>query len=218
MNIFYARKFGFTLAEVLITLGVIGIVAALTLPALITKYKEKEASARLKKFYSTMQQAILLSENDNGPIEYWEKASMARDENGNFDQEANNKIAEEFFDQYLSKYINIVKRGYTKRNNRNLFQIYLTDGVSVIIGNGGCLDFLVDTNGDKKPNFLGYDKFVFLLCLNNKPAFNTYDSTLNKQEAISKCKTTPKYCSRALQLNNWEFKNYIYPEVKQTTY
>lgn len=40
-------KIGFTLAEVLITLGIIGVVAALTLPSLITSYKRQEASARL---------------------------------------------------------------------------------------------------------------------------------------------------------------------------
>ena len=35
-------KYAFTLAEVLITLGIIGVVAAMTLPALVTKYKDKE--------------------------------------------------------------------------------------------------------------------------------------------------------------------------------
>lgn len=58
---------GFTLAEVLITLGVIGIVAALTLPTIMQHYKKQEATARLKKFVSTMEQAIMLSELDNGP-------------------------------------------------------------------------------------------------------------------------------------------------------
>ena len=47
-------KNGFTLAEVLITLGIIGVVSALTLPSLITSYKKQEASARLKKFNSLL--------------------------------------------------------------------------------------------------------------------------------------------------------------------
>ena len=34
-------KFGFTLAEVLITLGIIGVVAALTLPSLVTNYQKQ---------------------------------------------------------------------------------------------------------------------------------------------------------------------------------
>lgn len=38
-NILQFKKFGFTLAEVLITLGVIGIVAALTLPSVVANYQ-----------------------------------------------------------------------------------------------------------------------------------------------------------------------------------
>ena len=67
------RKAAFTLAEVLITLGIIGIVAAMTLPALMANGRKQETVARLKKFNSMMLQAILLSENDNGPYEYWNK-------------------------------------------------------------------------------------------------------------------------------------------------
>ena len=51
----------FTLAEVLITLGIIGVVAAMTLPTLIQNNKNKEVEARLKKVYSVMNQAILMS-------------------------------------------------------------------------------------------------------------------------------------------------------------
>ena len=42
------RKNGFTLAEVLITIGIIGIVAAMTLPAVIGNYKKQEVVSRLK--------------------------------------------------------------------------------------------------------------------------------------------------------------------------
>ena len=70
---FKKKKAAFTLAEVLITLGIIGIVAAMTLPALMANGRKQETVARLKKFNSMMLQAILLSENDNGPYEYWNK-------------------------------------------------------------------------------------------------------------------------------------------------
>lgn len=49
----------FTLSEVLITLGIIGIVAAMTMPAVINDFQKKTAEARLKKFYSVMSQAVL---------------------------------------------------------------------------------------------------------------------------------------------------------------
>ena len=43
------NKKAFTLVEVLITLGIIGVVAAMTLPALIQKQHRKETSVKLKK-------------------------------------------------------------------------------------------------------------------------------------------------------------------------
>ena len=66
------NKTAFTLAEVLITLGIIGIVAALTLPALNQQYKRQEVETRLQKFYSTMNQALKQSELDNGDFTTWE--------------------------------------------------------------------------------------------------------------------------------------------------
>lgn len=44
----------FTLAEVLITLGIIGVVAAMTLPTLINNYRKQETIAKLKKVYSVL--------------------------------------------------------------------------------------------------------------------------------------------------------------------
>ena len=55
----------FTLAEVLITLGIIGVVAAMTMPSLIQNYKNKELITRTKKVYSNIQNAILLARNKN---------------------------------------------------------------------------------------------------------------------------------------------------------
>ncbi|MDR1327652.1 MAG: type II secretion system GspH family protein [Heliobacteriaceae bacterium] len=63
---------GFTLAEVLITLGIIGVVAALTMPALITKHKEKETVVKVKKFYSVLSNAYMLAINEHGTPENWD--------------------------------------------------------------------------------------------------------------------------------------------------
>ena len=54
----YKNKKGFTLAEVLITLGIIGVVAALTIPTLIQNYKKREVETSLEKIYTTVNQAI----------------------------------------------------------------------------------------------------------------------------------------------------------------
>ena len=65
------NKKGFTLAEVLITLGIIGVVAALTLPTVISHHNKKVVETRLAKFYSVMNQAIQRSIVDNDEPEHW---------------------------------------------------------------------------------------------------------------------------------------------------
>ena len=59
-------KVAFTLAEVLITLGIIGIVAAMTLPALISNYRVKVLESGFKKSVSTIDNALMLTANDMG--------------------------------------------------------------------------------------------------------------------------------------------------------
>ena len=56
------------MAEVLITLGIIGVVAALTLPSVIQNYKKQVTVTQLKKAYSTLGQVVQKSIADNGPV------------------------------------------------------------------------------------------------------------------------------------------------------
>ena len=74
-------KCAFTLAEVLITLGIIGIVAAMTLPTIIQKQQEKVAITRLKQTYSILANAALMAINDYGTVDNWCSIS------GNYDDE-----------------------------------------------------------------------------------------------------------------------------------
>jgi len=60
------KKFAFTLAEVLITLGIIGIVAAMTIPSLIASYQKTLYVAGLKKAYAEVTEALKLMANDSG--------------------------------------------------------------------------------------------------------------------------------------------------------
>ncbi len=54
------KKLGFTLAETLITLGIIGVVSALTIPSLIAKHQEKTRIIKLKKYtHSCKMHSIL---------------------------------------------------------------------------------------------------------------------------------------------------------------
>ena len=56
-----SNRKGFTLAEVLITLGIIGVVAAMTMPVLISNYQKTVYSNQAKKTYSMLSQALTLS-------------------------------------------------------------------------------------------------------------------------------------------------------------
>ena len=62
------KNIGFTLSETLITLGIIGIVAAITLPTLMTKLSDARDSAIIKEDYSILQQ-MMKSANYAGAIE-----------------------------------------------------------------------------------------------------------------------------------------------------
>ena len=60
------RRVAFTLAEVLITLGIIGIVSAMIIPTLINNYKEKVRDNQFKKVYATIMQAYNASVAEYG--------------------------------------------------------------------------------------------------------------------------------------------------------
>ncbi len=62
------KRNAFTLAEVLITLGIIGIVAAITLPVIIQKNLDKQLISRTKKVYSDVNNALLAAQNDYGVV------------------------------------------------------------------------------------------------------------------------------------------------------
>lgn len=103
-------KKGFTLAEVLITLGIIGVVAAMTLPVLIQKHVNSVVETRLAKFYTTFNQAIQMAEVQYGDRKTWysDTGGVELDEDGN-PIEGTAKI-DLWFQKYFSKFIVIKKR------------------------------------------------------------------------------------------------------------
>ncbi len=120
----HLKKVAFTLAEVLITLGIIGIVAAMTMPTLIQKHRKSVVETSLKKFYTTVNQAINLSIVENGETKYWKfpPANTPAD-------------IEQFYDKYFKKYIKAVKTEQYSANNA--FVVYFSDGSGVKIRSTG---------------------------------------------------------------------------------
>ena len=104
----------FTLAEVLITLGIIGIVAAMTIPSLVQDYREKAQVTRVKKFYSVFSQAYTMALQDNGPFDTWglSDSVLNIDESGNGIQSEESLANNDKFMQIMSKYLQ--KAGYEK--------------------------------------------------------------------------------------------------------
>ena len=88
-----AAKAAFTLAEVLITLAIIGLVAALTIPGVIQGYRKKVVETKLVNFYSTINNAIALSEIDNGKVDTWDTIPDT------------NQTREEWIRKYLLPYL-----------------------------------------------------------------------------------------------------------------
>ena len=69
--VYHVRKIAFTMVEVLITLGIIGVVAALTLPSLLTNIQNKGYVEGLKKTYSVLQAATTSIVFEEGSPDTW---------------------------------------------------------------------------------------------------------------------------------------------------
>ena len=162
-------KKAFTLAEVLITLGIIGIIAAVTIPSLIQNEREKSTVTALRKNYSDFTNAIRLAINENGSTNYWDFI------NGNPDY--NSKVAMDILLKYLNiskycgngvgcfpaqKYLNLNKTEALNYNAVAAFaKAQLASGASVLIyrDNRTRMTIMIDVNGFKGPNQLGVDTF-----------------------------------------------------------
>ncbi len=177
-------KLAFTLAEVLITLGIIGIVAAMTLPALIKNYQGYILQNQLKKAYSIIQSAVNKMNYDEGV-------------NASYSVYSRNTLM-----PVLKKYFNIAKDcadakceikfgvdddgnqtvndsyHYKTYNGKKMKNYYLDDGQIILYdsmfimledSNTGLLMISVDVNGyNKKPNRWGQDLFTFQFLNNGK--------------------------------------------------
>lgn len=96
-------KKAFTLAEVLITLGIIGVVAALTLPSLVQNYQKRSLEVATQKFYSVMSQAIKQYMADEG-VDDLRGSSWSINSN-DLDEELVKTNNDKFFQKYLKAQI-----------------------------------------------------------------------------------------------------------------
>lgn len=169
-------KFGFTLAEVLITIGIIGVVAAMTIPMLYTNMQKKVTVSKLQKAYSELANAVKLAEDTSGGA-LFEKGKLT---------------SRERFEKYVVPHLKVVsvttvpnqKVYYSPGGGRETGlaillstgkQYTLLSGTTFLLSNDEvkCVsDFdgsvsihmIVDLNGYKNPpNKFGRDIFYILL-------------------------------------------------------
>ena len=177
------KKRGFTLAEVLITLGIIGVVASMTIPTLIQNHRKAELRTGLNAAYSIISQATAkMAQEENQSLFY----AYAGTENS-FKPEFMkyfktikdcNKIDCNSADKYANFANNNTNSAYASFLSNG--QFVLANGMTIFISNGGVADdsqmnssnygifISVDVNGhEKNPNRWGYDLFTFELMKNN---------------------------------------------------
>ena len=159
----YMKK-GFTLAEVLITLGIIGVVAAMTLPTLMQNYQKKVAVERAKKAYAEISLALRHAQADHGDPKNWDY-SFSND-NG----ENTQLIAEKYILPYL-KGVEFCGNGYEALDNgcvaagsaSRSYRLANGTNFSIAAYGGQNVGGAVVSVGIKKgAKTIGVDKFAFV--------------------------------------------------------
>lgn len=177
---------GFTLAEVLITLAIIGVVASITIPNMVKDIWKEQAETGLKKVYMTWTNALELAEKEHGTI-----------------NDSNFASTDHFYDYFSyqdghdqKSFVNLRKCLTTAGarckqptyktmagnnaggnfHNQDYFDFYTQDGMtyklvmnsSVEAPAGGATGKIamlaVDINGHRGPNIVGVDAFYFVMC------------------------------------------------------
>lgn len=153
-------KLGFTLAEVLITLGIIGVISAMTLP-MLAQHQKNTTVSKLKEIYAILSQAKIMTEQE------W----------GTFDTQLS---SEKFFKTYFAPHLKVVN---TCRNRQECYGEAIPHAIDrktiiklpnyvVTLMNGAFVGtysvpggsmFFVDINGKAQPNVSGKDIFYFYL-------------------------------------------------------
>ena len=217
---FKSKNLAFTLAEVLITLGVIGVVAAMTLPTVVANYQKTVTVKKLKKAYTTLLQVVQRSYIENEVI------SGAIDLNQNYT--ANEY--KNFFDKYFLQFFDNPKvfknnahpygetQPYKTLKNSRWAVEYTTmdsygrvafcskDGIFYLflINSVRELQVVIDINGTQKPNMLGKDVFMFKIDLKSNnivPAF--------ANDADLRCKKTSygDSCAAKIIKDGWKISD-----------
>ncbi len=166
------KQNAFTMAEVLITLGIIGIIVAMTLPSLVMKHRNKVFESQFKKAYSIASQALMLVKAE---LEVSNLKNAFAIYNAQSDEYLNSKLfTDTFYEKVKSstqeEYKNSI-RNYTLDRDFTSNAITCTPVNMLPDGSSICnkiwsntISITIDINGPKNgPNAFGHDIFMFIV-------------------------------------------------------
>lgn len=178
LKCYYKEKIGFTLAEILITIGIVGIVALMAITPLLKNFQDAQYKNAYKKAYSEISQAFLNAKNNNQIVTLTGTAS-------GLGMDANFTAMKSYF--HIAKECDLAHtsecwdpNGENFRNSACTASAFLdssgkvwrercgeSEGVAPVV--------LVDINGLKGPNKYGQDRFPFLFASESKTAWGVAD-------------------------------------------
>lgn len=228
-NVTKKQKLAFTLAEVLITLGIIGIVAAITIPQLVNNYKAKRLRTQFLKSYSTIQQAFKEMEADDvstdpttyNTLEYYKTFMNYLQAPMDCGIGDNKYLPCVYMRDSSSKDYKPYKT-YDGKTNASMIlfddgQIALQDGTLLLFENYAPrmrVFVSVDLNGyNNKPNRWGYDLFTFQLVDNQLKAMGDTGTTYTDLSTYCNVNSQDEYngiaCAKKALSDSEYFKNIV---------
>ena len=178
--LYHKNKKGFTLSEVLITLGIIGVVVAITIPSIINSTKDNEFKVAYKKAYSDLSRVLLPAYVD-GDLSIRQTQYDEQQTRAEFDyikaafKVAKSCDADNFTDCWVKTDVGGDACGSLQSDGslcnpsdelpRNGSSIGFVDGSGRFWATYYFMEniYMVDTNGAKGPNRLGKDRWGFFL-------------------------------------------------------
>lgn len=178
---------GFTLAEVLVTLGIIGVVSAMTLPTLIKNHQRQVYATQIRKVITEMTQAVETAINEHNAVSFEETHISDAD----FLQKYF-KIIKTCTDNdaglqecFASEYKNINGESIRLRDFTHGECAVLASGVSVCLNTSTkSLNISADINGKQGPNIYGRDLFTFII---NNGSIQSAEHWINENQLVAYC-------------------------------
>lgn len=171
-------KLAFTLAEILITLGIIGVVAAMTIPLLINSLEENQYHAGLKKYYGILTEVISKAKLESNTDDLYPACSSYTPYTFNAvdcvrDVFAPHLKVTKACDNSQTDCLDLYGIYYLDNSGPNypspIGVLYLNDGTIMrfYMNNTQSYAIILDVNGQKEPNMYGKDVYYFTY-VNNK--------------------------------------------------